>query len=188
MYRLSISIHKCHNIFDVRLRMIEDGAVSVVPIMIQSLPNRENNLEFANHILCCIRNISESSGCRGELLIRGVIDILGQLMPYCYNDSNNQKLLIKTIHNLMTGTVFSNSSFDHAVKLVTSLIKQSSEEVTLQYGSACVNMFANENMRNNQQLTVNVIDVLPKLLECDHDVTKYYGIAATAQLLFNSMM
>lgn len=168
--------------------MIEDGAVSVLPVMIQSLATRENKVEFAYFILSCLRNLSESPGCRGELLIRGSIEILNQLLQYSFEEKRNQKLLIKVVHNLLLGTVLSNPSFDVAVKIVTSIINHSEDEMTIQYAAACINIFSLENMRSMHSLAVKVVDVLPILLESNHPITQYYAVAAAGQILFSNLM
>jgi hypothetical protein len=167
--------------------MIEDGAVGALIVMTQSIPYRENKLEFVYHILSCIRLLSESPGCRGELLMRGTIDMLQQLLQHAKPDARNQRLLIKSIYNLLQGTRMTSAAAEVCVNTVCTMTIISKDMMTLQYCAACLNHILSNGMTVSAASMTKIINALPILLDI-HDVpiTQYYAVATTGQVLFTT--
>lgn len=154
-------------------------------MMTQSISHRENKLEFVSHILSCIRLLSESSGCRSELLMRGTVDMLHHLLQYTKSDSKTQRLAIKSVYNLLQGTRMTTASAEVCVNIICTMTIISKDMMTLQYCSACLNNILSNGMAISPASMTKIIDSLPILLDIhDVPVTQFYAVATTGQVLF----
>lgn len=169
----------------LRLRIIEDGALASLAAMIPTLPTRENMHEIVFYIMTCLRLLSDSSGCRNEMIAKGTVDILNQIFPFC--DNRNRFILIKTLHNLMAGTVLSLSAFETAVAIVSMISSTCTDLVTRQYASSCSHLFAMEGMRGSSKLALKIIEILPQFLKSDDSITQLFALGTAGNLLFSNL-
>jgi hypothetical protein len=168
----------------LRMRMIEDGALASIVAMLPTLSSRPNHTEVIGHILTCLRLLSDSPTCRNEMLSKGTVDILLQLLPLC--DSENTYMLARTLFNLICGTPLVSSIFEAAVNVVTSIDIDSTTE-TLQYASACLNIFSSENMRGDAKLAAKVMDVIPAYLKSADSTIQLFALGTAANLFFGNL-
>jgi len=96
----------------MRVRLIEDGVISSFVGLVPTLADRADSVQYVEHMLTCLASLSESStGCRTDMLQRGTVDLLEQLLPYCTTPMCRY-YTIKVMHSLleivrlMTPTVF----------------------------------------------------------------------------------
>eukprot|EP00981_Chlorochromonas_danica_P012022 scaffold4384_cov180-Ochromonas_danica.AAC.5 len=71
----------------LRLRIIEEGGINQLHNLVTSLASREDKTiemkeELIYFILIALRSLSESSGCRADMLQKGSIELLGNLLPF----------------------------------------------------------------------------------------------------------
>ncbi len=168
----------------MRLRLIEDGALAAVQIVIASLPTRENTDDLVLTILLSVRALSENPACRTEMQAKGSFDILYQLLPYA--DEPCQLLIIKTLHNLLLGTVILKSSFEAAVMVVCDLAYFSVDPVTLQYCSACILSFIQEPLLE-PKLALLIVENLPKLLLVSDPLVQFCAINTAGTIFFERL-
>lgn len=165
----------------MRLRIIEDGALSSMAAVVPSLPMRENAAELVGHMVTCVRLLSDSVVCRTELLAKGTLDLLYQLIPYC--NEEHRLSLMRSLFNLLQAAV-SMPIFETAVMIVTGMCSVAEDTHSLQYISACLMMFCRENLRGSTKLAIRAVDSLPKLLEYDDKLTHFFAIVSAAHLFF----
>ncbi len=165
--------------------MVEEGAISTMLIVIPSLATRDNVGELVDNMATTLRLLTDSPGCRHELLAKGTVDLLYQLLPYC--DNKNRLLVIKSLHNLLQGNLLNIVMFEHAVSVAVDIIKSTDDEIVLQYAAACVHIFSKESYRNCAKLTLRVVDCLHKLFLCKNPFTQFFVSTTTATLFFSTM-
>jgi hypothetical protein len=183
-------IRNCSRFPLLRLRIIEDGVLQTFSAVINSLSHRENILERNSIVLnisTCITQLSENILCRGDMISKGAIELLQQLLPYCNEQS--RLLVIKSLYNLLTMIHTSPSTiFEIGVNVVTDVINQTYDETTLQYAAACFHLFIKENMRGIPRLAVRVVKALPRLLLCSNPLSQFYSIITTSMMFFSDLM
>lgn len=169
----------------LRLRMIEDGALNAISGVLSTLNQKENKEELTMYILQCLRALSESIGCRGELLAKGVMDLVFQIETIC-GDYRSFMYIVKVVHNLLSMPNINKNSFELAVSIVCDVIEKSSVDqiVVLQYSAACVSIFTKAQMRGNSSLASKVMVSLNKLVFVQDALTQYYSISSAGFLFF----
>lgn len=169
----------------LRLRMIEDGALNAISGILSTLNQKENKEELTMYILQCFRSLSESIGCRGELLAKGIMDLVSQIVQFC-SDSKSLTYIVKVVHNLLSMPNISKNSFESAVLIVCEIIDKVNVDqiVVLQYAAACVSIFTKAQMRGNSSLAAKVMVSLNKLLFVQDALTQYYSISSAGFLFF----
>jgi hypothetical protein len=183
-------IRNCSRFPVLRMRIIEDGILQTFSAVINSLSHRENADErnaIVLNISTCIAQLSEQMVCRSDMISKGAIELLQQLLPYC-NDTS-RLLAIKALHSLLFVIhTFPSTIFEIGVNVVTDVIHQTYDETTLQYAAACFHMFTKENMRGIPRLAVRVVKSLPRLLLCSNALSQYYSIMTTSMMFFSDLM
>ena len=172
-----------------RSRIIEDGALEHITLMVQTLSTRENKQEFVTYILKTLRFLSDSNECRNELLVRGILDILTQLYTYIYDNKYNQLLLITILYNLLSDPKFTLQLYEICMKIIISLITQCNDITILQYASACLHLFSMaEGTKKLPTITMKIIDILPKLLHSEEPLTKFYTVLTAGSIFFSGIV
>lgn len=178
----------CSRFSWMRDRILEDGALSAFSSYVGTLAARdgESRTELVYNVITCMRALSETKQLLTELISKGTVELLQQLLPYC--DDISHMLVIKTLHNLLAHIhSFPIAIYAAAVNIVSDLAHLSENHVTLQYSSSCFYLFTEDNLRNDPRLILRVIRALPKLLLSNDSVTQYFGVACAGNLFFNTM-
>lgn len=176
---------------NLRLRIIEDGALQTFAAVVNSISHKDCKQEEKDEIIykiaCSIVQLSESVNCRGDMISKGALELLQQLLM-CSND-RSRLLVIKALHNFLSVVhTFPTTIFEIGVNLVTDIINQTYDEVVLQYSAACFYIFTLDNLRGISRLAIRVVKVLPRLLMCANSLTQYYAIITTSLMFFGGLI
>ncbi len=79
------------------------------------------------------------------------------------------------------------TSFETAVAMVASIVSETSFEVTLQYCAACFHIFTRDKLRDQQHLSVLIIDAMTTLLRSEDALTQFFAISTSGNLFFNNL-
>jgi hypothetical protein len=168
----------------MRLRIIEDGAISGIASILASINSRDKSIreEMVENMSICIRFLSETVSCRSDLIAKGTVDIVAQLIPHC----NQISLLycVKTIHNLVAVPTMPKWSFETSVNIISDILKKTEEPNIIQYVAACIYMFTKVNYMGIEKLIPLVINTMPKLLASQDSITQFFSIACAGNLFF----
>lgn len=172
----------------LRLRIIEEGGIAQLHSLVPTLYNRENKKELALYMLIALRSLSESSGCRADMLAKGSVELLSNLLPIVQEDERCRLIIMKLLHNFVhPPTTISNQSFEVAVQIVTIITLHAQDDATVQYCSACFNLFTKEKVRGMKHLAVLVINSMNKLLQSSDSLTQFFAISSAGNLFFNNL-
>ncbi len=173
----------------MRLRIIEDGALSCLNSLLPVLVTKPNRVDLSYFVLVAIRSLSESTGCRTEMLQKGTIEILNNILSYC--DDKGRLLIVKILHNFLqfplTAAAMSLTSFETAVTMVAHIVCETYSETTLQYCAACFHIFTREKLRDQKHLSVLIIDSMTVLLKSSDPLTQFFSISTSGNLFFNNL-
>lgn len=170
----------------LRLRIIEDGALTCLHALLTSLPAMDHKRSLAYDILIALRSLSDSVGCRADMVTKGSVEILNSLLTY--TDERGKLLTIKILHNfLLVSSSMNKQMFEIAVVIATSIVATSKKDVTLQYCAACLHMFTKEEIRGLKHLALNIIDSMSILLQCQDPLTQFFAISSSGNLFFNNL-
>jgi len=170
----------------MRLRIIEDGAIGSLSALLPTLSSRENKKELVFHMLVVLRSLSDSSGCRSELLQKGAVDILNTLLPYC--DEKGRLIILKVMHNfLRKPSAFSNAHFEIAVTMINHVALSTTSVVNLQYCAACMQIFTKEKTRGMNHLAAHIVDAMVLLLQSSDPTIQFYVITTCGDIFFNHL-
>ena len=129
----------------MRDRILEDGALNAFSSYVGTLATRdsESRTELVFDVITCIRALSETKQLLTELISKGTVELLQQLLPYC--DDISHLLVIKTLRNLLSHIhSFPIAIYAAAVNIVSDLAHLSENHVTLQYSSSGFFIFSLE--------------------------------------------
>ena len=158
--------------------MIEDGVVNSFITLIPMIAKRKNSDEYVLHMLRCLTSLSESStGCRMDMLQRGVVDLLQALLPYC-NEDDSRYFIIKVTHNLLEIVkAMSMKHFEESVSLVVEALQTVDDDMSIViYACSCLLIFAKEKFRNLEYLFDIALDCMPDLLKSKDSLIQFYGV------------
>lgn len=168
----------------MRERLIEDGVLAVVSTLTNSLPTRQNKTEIVFYLSTVLRALSETKACLSDLISKGTMEILQQMLPYCDEDST--LLIIKTLRNLLKIIhSFPFAIYATAVNVATEIVNSSDDMIALQYCSSCIHIFTMDSLRRDHKLANQVIAVLPKLLKSTDSLTQFFCVSATGNMFFS---
>ena len=177
----------CSRFSWMRLRIIEDGALNCLNSLLPTIYGRENRVELCYNVLVAIRSLSESSGCRAEMLQKGTIDIINNMLTHV--DDKGKLLIIKIIHNFLqvpaTSTAMNTSSFETAVTMAAQIVHSTTLVSTLQYCAACFHIFTKERLR--EAMAIIIIDAMSILLRSRDPLTQFFSISTSGNLFFNNL-
>lgn len=170
----------------LRLRIIEDGAISFLNSLLSVLPTMDYPLDLCFYMLIAFRSLSDSSGCRSDMLSKGSIEVLSSLLPYC--DDRCELMILKVLHNFLQSPVgISLSSFEVALLLVLKIVEKADQLVIQQYGAACIHIFTREKVRGLKHLATLIVDIMPRLLQLSDPLTQFFVISSCGNLFFGSL-
>lgn len=177
---------------DLRIKFIDDGALSMISLLIQSLSKRDNKDIFIQQILACLLLLSESPSCKVEMLVRGVMDILWNFLVHCQVSIVFTREYIKIVYNLLHGSKLNIMSYETSCKIIFILSTNSSDEFILQYCSSILNLLSRDS--HSAIETVNttfyskVLELLSKFLSTNDGLSQYYAILLAGSIFFNSLI
>jgi len=170
----------------LRLRIIEDGALSCVHSLLPSLATRDPQHALTYDVLSALRSLSDSSGCRKDMLSNGGVDILAALLPYC--EERGRLLCIKIVHSfLQASSAMNKVMFENCVTAACQICAASKHATTLQHCAACFHLFTREQIRGIKRLAVGIIDCTSGLLMCADPLTQFFAISSAGNLFFNNL-
>ncbi len=180
------SLVNCCRFSWIRMRVIEDGALPGVAAIIPTLHERpaDNRDEIVYLIAVAIRLLSESSGCRIELIAKGALDILRGITPHCTNRS--RCMTIKALYNIIQHPL-NNTHFEISATIAVDLAMSCSnrDPVVMELCSACFYAFTAEGLRGNTALANRIMDALPRCLgETAKPLTQYYSVTCAGNIFF----
>jgi hypothetical protein len=170
----------------LRLRIIEDGGISSLHALLPNLPAAENRSELVFNMLTALRSLSESSGCRTEMLLKGSVELLFALLPHC--DEKDKLLVIKILHNFLQAPMsLSLSAFDIAVQITFTIVLETNFISTIQYCAACFHIVTKEKLRGLRHLAPSIINAMSILLKSEDAVTQFFAISSAGNLFFENL-
>lgn len=173
----------------MRMRIIEDGALSCLNSLLATITSRANKIELSFNVLVALRSLSESSGCRTEMLQKGTVEILNIILSYC--DDKGRLLIIRILHNFLqapvTAAAMSLTSFETSVGMVANIVCETSSPITLQYCAACFHIFTRDKIRDQKHLSVPIIDSMTLLLRSDDPLTQFFSISTSGNIFFDNL-
>lgn len=176
----------CTRYPQMRERLIEDGVLGVVSTLTNTLPTRNNKTEIVFYLSTVLRALSETKGCLSDLISKGTMETLQQMLPWCDEDST--LLIIKTLRNLLRIIhSFPLAIYATAVNIVSDIVARSKDPIALQYCSSSLHIFTMDSLRRDQKLAKMVIVSLPKLLKSADSLTQFFCVSATGNMFFNNI-
>ena len=179
----------CSRFENLRIRVIEDGAISFFISLVNSIGYHRSRDEIIYNIVRCLWCLSETKGCRQDMISKGSIELLKQVLNFC--SSACFVIVAKILRNLLEIVKqIPTAIFEVAVNVAIGLLAEpeaTQDEVTMQYVADCLYIFTMERMRGNQLLVEHCIKNLPKLLRSSDQKTQFFSIAASGNLFFNSI-
>lgn len=178
----------CSRFSWLRLRLIEYGAINNLHNLMVAIPTwKHNKHELVFHMLTALRSLSESSGCRTEMIQKSTIDLLVGLTPHCTD--KDRLLIVKMLHNfLSTSTCLSAAAFSTTVTMLYDLVFRASYIVILQYCAACLHMVTKEKIRGQKQHALKIIETMSILLPSKDPITQFFAISTSGNLFFGNLV
>ena len=177
-------IHLIKSIFNicrfswVRSRMIEDGVLHSLLSFSESIPNRgttNDKQEYASLIIASIRMLAEIASGRNDMIHKGSIQHLYNILPYCSSESILELTLV--IYNLIQMKMPSQYFEAAAWTIAQILTDWNDKSIDIQqYCSICIYLFI-------QKQHVLTFICIQKLMV---SVTKLFG--STVPLIQASVM
>ena len=170
----------------LRLRIIEDGALSCLHGLLGGLASMDHKKSLVFDILTAMRSLSDSAGCRVDMIQKGSVEILNALLPY--TDEKGKLLTIRILHNfLQTMSSLNKHMFEISVQIATNIVSTAKKETTLQYCAGCIHLFTKEEIRGIKHLAIRIIDSMSILLKCPDPLTQFFAISSSGNLFFNNL-
>jgi hypothetical protein len=170
----------------LRLRIIEDGGINSLHTLLPNLPSAENRSELVFNMLTALHSLSESSGCRSEMLLKGTVELLNSLLAY--SDEKDKLLIIKILHNfLQSPLTLSLSAFETSTLITYHITINTSFVSTIQYCSACFHIITREKLRGLRHLASPIISAMSILLKSEDAITQFFAISSAGNLFFENI-
>jgi hypothetical protein len=184
---LVAALVNCSRFPSLRDRIIEDGALTYFFSLVNNeFGYRENKKLLAMYITRTLRSLSESRECRNDMISKGSMELLQQLLGYC--DESAFLVIAITLFNLLKMvSSIPTAIFDVAVNVACELVGMSSSLETMQYVVHCLFVFTQERMRGISRLVVRITKALPKVLGMTDPLSQFYCIAASGNLFFSNV-
>lgn len=172
----------------LRLRIIEDGIMTSLHSLIQNTALlKENKNDLVYYIIVGLRSLSESVSCRIEMLSKGCIEILQNLLPY--SDERCLLFISKIIYNfLQAPSQISKSSFELSLTIISNIILITKNNFTIQYCSASYFIFTKEKLRNITTMSGIIVDSMNVLLKSSDYITQFFSISSAGNLFFDNLI
>lgn len=172
----------------VRSRMVEDGALHFLISFSESVPNKPDKESNAYLVISCLRMFSENATGRAEMVNKGCLRPLRNILRFCNRDTVLQLLLV--VFNLIQ-VPMSTVNFDIAATIVTNIlteskvVKDDDNEIFL-YGSACMFVFCQQHQRFNAMTSKRLLTAISKLLGSTNAFIQACVIPSCEVLFFNA--
>lgn len=176
------SLVNCCRYSWVRKTIIEDGALPAILSVLTTTDDRQNKEEIMFLAATCMHMMSETAGCRIEMIQKGGLDILKTILAHA--DDGTMTVTMKALHNIMKYPTLSQSAFELCCDIACTACRISEDLVVLEYVSACLYQLAEQSMRGNIALADEVMGLLPKLISSEKPLTQYFAISAAGDLFF----
>ena len=180
------SLVNCCRFSWIRMRLIEDGCMGGMTALLPALAERDpaNRDEIVLLLATASRLLSESVGCRIELLAKGALDILKAIVPYC-NDVS-RVMAAKALYNIIQHPL-SNAQFDTSANIAVNIamLCDNHDPVVLELAAACFHAFTGQALRGNISLANMIMDAVPLCLgETAKPLTQFFSVTTAGNLFF----
>jgi len=170
----------------IRMRLIEDGALAGMTAILPTLADRDaqNREDIVSLLATASRLLSESVGCRIELLAKGALDVLKAIVPYC--NSNSLVMAAKALYNIIQHPL-SYAQFETSANIAVNIamVCEDHDPVVMELAAACFHSFTGEALRGNISLANMIMDAVPHCLgETALPSTQYFSVTTAGNLFF----
>jgi len=172
----------------LRLRIIEDGGITNLHGLIPNLVNVENRQEMIFNMLTAIRSLSESAGCRSEMLQKGSVELLYNILMTTHCEDKGKLLIMKILHNfLQSPLALSMNAFELSAMITYQIVMETNFVATIQYCTACFHIVTKEKLRGLKQLANCIIDAMSVVLKSSDAITQFFAISTAGNLFFHDL-
>ena len=176
----------------VRPFVMEDSILSTFQTSLLNVGNRENRDEIVYCIAACLRSLAASKQCRLDMISKGSVDLINQLMPYCAEKA--LLLSTKALHDLLSNvTSFPSAIFDVAVNTATDIMtftdsfSEDGRRTAWQYVSSIIYTCTQQEMCRKRRLVDRICRCMPKLLSSTDSIIQFYAILSAGNIFFNNL-
>lgn len=172
----------------LRLRIIEDGGITNLHGLVANIPNLENRQEMIFSMLTAIRSLSESAGCRTEMLQKGTVELLYNILTIGLCEEKDKLLIMKILHNFLQAPLsLSMNAFELSVMITFQIVMETKFIATIQYCTACFHIVTKEKLRGLKQLANHIVDAMSVVLKSSDAITQFFAISAAGNLFFHNL-
>lgn len=173
----------------LRLRIIEDGGITHLHGLVTNLPNLENRQEMIFNMLTAVRSLSESAGCRAEMLQKSSIELLYNILMTNYCGEKDKLLIMKIVHNFLQAPLsLSMNAFELSTMITFLIVMETHFVATIQYCTACFHIVTKEKLRGIKHLSNNIVDAMSVVLQSSDAITQFFAISTAGNLFFHDLM
>lgn len=177
------SIYNISRFSWIRSRMIEDGALHHLLSFAESIPNRPNTETNTSLAVSCLRMVSDVPSGRYELVIRGCMKQLYNLLLFCNSSSVLELVLV--VYNLIQLNL-PTPQFEAAAWIVTQVVIDWKEDsLVIMYCSACLYIFASHQQRLTFDCIKKILNASTSLLGISLELVQANVMATLEELYFN---
>ena len=97
--------------------------------LLSAIEDRPNKLELVSLTATTMHMMSETSGCRIEMIQKGGLDIINSILPHAEDDS--LAVAMKALHNVMKYPTSSQSAFELCCEISCTACRISDNPVVL---------------------------------------------------------
>ena len=171
----------------VRSRMLEDGALFSLVSFTESIPNRQDKENNCYLAVSCLRMFSENVSGRTEMITKGCLKPLKNILKFCNRDTLLQLLLI--VFNLIH-LQMSTQNLELAVVITTFILNESTvvpenDSDIYQYVAACLYLFCQQHQKFSFSITKKILLSLERLLGNEIPFIQGCVIPSCEALFFN---
>ena len=188
------SMVNCTRFESVRPRVIEDGILNTFQASLLNISYRENRGEVVHHMAACLRALAASRSCRLDMISKGSIDLLNQLMPHC----NESALLfcVRALYDLLSYVnSFPSAIFDNAVNAAIDVFSLSDNpdfsskgvETMWQYVASIICTCTKHEYCKKKTLVDSICRCMPKILQSKDRLTNFFSIISAGNIFFNNL-
>lgn len=178
------SVVNCCRFSWIRMRIIEDGCLAGMATISSQLDNKAKDVvdELVRLIAIALRFMSDNDACRIEIIAKGGLDILLNILPYALFEART--MIVVCLYNLMQHDYLNNAQFEKCAHIACQVINASTEDIIFEYASTCLYKLAEDNVRGNTKLANMIMDVVGKYMGSAVPLTQYFAVATAGNLFF----
>ena len=171
----------------VRSRMVEDGSLSSLIHFTESIPNREDKENNCYLVVSCLRMFSENVSGKTEMVTKGCLRPLKNILKFCNRDTLLQVILV--VFNLIQ-LQMSTQNLEVGVLITTYILNESTvvpdnEPDIYQYGAACLYLLCQQHQKFSFSVTKKILMSLVRLLGNENQFVQGCVIPSCEALFFN---